>query len=281
MDEDTASRFVASLVKSIQALCNGYIEFSTSIEVIGHIHLNIDRNCKFNYVLSEEVNKSVSEGSTIFSSHSYHSHPPSSLVPVKASSSVESAKGTHRKSQSVPNVHQGDTAAVTSLQKEVTVSHKDTQKINDYTPQTSLSDRLSESGDSSHSGKFSLNLTYESSSAQSGRLPQTSSTGTPNSAHSKLTSHNQDPLDRRRKAQTEVQTRRTVEPSPKRTRANDSGLGTQDSGFEVIEIKEEPSLEEPCVFFADSNSQIPMGQGDLSSGASRLSGWKKDTITNG
>ena len=59
MDEDTATRFVSSLVKSIQALCNEYIDFSTSIEVVGHIHLNIDRNVKFDYVLTEEVSKSL------------------------------------------------------------------------------------------------------------------------------------------------------------------------------------------------------------------------------
>ena len=127
MDEDTASRFVSSLVKSIQALCNGYIDFSSSIEVIGHIHLNIDRNKKLDYVLTEEVSKSMSEGSTMFASHSYHSHPP----PSKSNDSSKKQKNT-------------DSDPIGISIQDVSNSRTNSQDKN--------SNNVQDSGDSSHSG---------------------------------------------------------------------------------------------------------------------------------
>ncbi|KAI8777443.1 hypothetical protein BgiBS90_021646 [Biomphalaria glabrata] len=81
MDSDTATRFVASLAQSIQALCHGYVDFHSSIEVIGHIYLNVDNGSKFNYIVNEEVSKfpHTNRNSSMFRTHSYYSVPPNKL----------------------------------------------------------------------------------------------------------------------------------------------------------------------------------------------------------
>ena len=228
MDEDTASRFVSSLVKSIQALCNGYIDFSTSIEVIGHIHLNIDHNKKLDYVLTEEVSKSVSEGATVFASHSYHSQPPPSV------SAKGSSDSSNRHRQKVTGRDDSDHLGLTSLPHEVPNSSKsDSQSHN--------SNRVSDTG-SFHSG-----------SASSSRDSEIKQRNSP--------CQGQDSIDsRRRSAPT---TQGNPSPAAKRSRPNDFGSRQteQDSSFDVIEIKEEPE-EEPAVYFGDNSSHLGAGQGE-------------------
>lgn len=242
MDSDTASRFVSSLVKSIQALCNGYIDFSTSIEVVGHIHLRIDHNHKFNYVLSEEVSKSVNEGSTIFSSHSYHSLPPPSAPPTKLAPTSTGGPSSRRKSSHpLPRQEETDPMPV-SLPPEVPSRSKEL-----------VSDRLSESGDSSHS--LSMVVFPEIDELTGSGKPHSNTSG----GRTRTISHTQDTLDRRRKSETHAP--RSVDSPAKRSRDEESG-SVQKTEFEVIEIKEEPGLDEPSCAFSESN-QLPSHQGDF------------------
>lgn len=236
MDEDTATRFVSSLVKSIQALCNGYINFTSSIEVIGHIHLNIDRNVKFNYVLTEEVSKSVSEGATLFASHSYHSHPPPSVATKQSS---DTPRPNRRKSHQVPRIDDSDPLNIVTLLPVPDVSSVE--------PDNSFnSTHVGDSSDSSHSGKLSAS---QDSSHLLNVKPE---------KWQPATTCTQDSLDRRRK---NTSSHKMLSPAAKRSRNNDANStpAIQNPDFGVIEIKEEP--EEPSVCLGDSSS-MAVGQGD-------------------
>ncbi|KAL8615721.1 hypothetical protein ACOMHN_007474 [Nucella lapillus] len=223
MDEDKASRFISSLVKSIQALCNGFVDFSTSIEVVGHIHLNIDRNVKLDYVLTEEVSKSVSEGSTVFSSHSYHSQAPPSVAPKGASDSSNSSHKTRK---------DNDPLGLSALAREVPNSSKSDSHSHSL-------NRVSESSNSSHSGNVGFS--------------RTSDIDTLKQENNRTSCQLDDSANRRRKMGQLSQT--TPSPAAKRVRTNDYSLGSKtvikEQGFEVIEIKEEPD-DEPTVFFGSS-----------------------------
>lgn len=227
MDEDTATRFVSSLVKSIQALCNGYIDFSSSIEVVGHIHLNIDRNKKLDYVLTEEVSKSVSEGATVFASHSYHSHPPPS---ASSKTSGDASNQNRRKSQVSRD---NDPLSITSLPPEVP-----------NTSRSHSSSRVEENSDSSGSANYSQDFTPVKSE------------------NNRTSCQVQESLDRRRKGVPLSHTHRTQSPAAKRPRNHDTSSAVQNPGFDVIEIKEEPD-DEPSVYFGDnSSSNMAAGQGN-------------------
>ena len=236
MDEETANRFVSSLVKSIQALCNGYIEFSSSIEVIGHIHLNIDRNVKFNYVLTEEVSKSVSEGATVFASHSYHSQPPPSV----SSKTANDASNRNRRKAHVTQNNDTDPLGITSLPSEVPNTSKSKSDN-----QSQGASRVGESSDSSQSGTLSVSQDADSVKQENNRS----------------SCQVQESLDRRRRSA--PLSHKTPSPAAKRSRNNDTGSAStvQNPGFDVIEIKEEPD-DEPSVFFGDNSSHMAVGQGD-------------------
>ena len=72
---DSSSKFIASLAKFLQSLCNGYVDFDKGVEVIGHIYLNVDSDTgkKIDYVLNEKVCKN--DNSVTFISHSFHAQP--------------------------------------------------------------------------------------------------------------------------------------------------------------------------------------------------------------
>ncbi|XP_076461349.1 uncharacterized protein LOC143293889 isoform X8 [Babylonia areolata] len=228
MDGDKASRFVSSLVKSIQALCNGYIDFSSSIEVIGHIHLNIDRSVKLDYVLTEEVSKSVSEGSTLFASHSYHSQPPSK--------SDSSSRNRQKQSAGVSQGDEGD-STFRSSSSEV---HNTSSKSDSHSHRRS---HYGENSVSSHTGSF----------------VDTSDSVLVKQEHRQNMCQSQESLDRRRRnAPSQPQSHRSSSPAAKRSRQSDCNP-EQDQNFEVIEIKEEPE-DEPAVFFGNSSSHMAAGQ---------------------
>ncbi|KAL8608906.1 hypothetical protein ACOMHN_063035 [Nucella lapillus] len=220
MDGDKASRFVSSLVKSIQALCNGYIDFSTSIEVVGHIHLNIDRSVKLDYVLTEEVSKSISEGATVFASHSYHSHPPPSLSCNK-SASDGSSRNRQKQSSSVSHGDEEDSSSFRSLGSDL---HNTSIKSDNHSHKRS-SESFADSGDS-----VKQENTQKSCVAQK-------------------------PSERlRRNMPFPSHPHRSPPPVAKRSRQSDYNnpdLNPQE--YEVIEIKEEPD-DEPAVFFGNSSA---------------------------
>ena len=75
MDFDSSAKFVASLAKFLQSLCNGYVDFDKGVEVIGHIHINVDSDLgkKVDYVLNERVCKN--DNSITFISNSFPAQP--------------------------------------------------------------------------------------------------------------------------------------------------------------------------------------------------------------
>ena len=86
MDFDSSSKFIASLAKFLQSLCNGYVDFDKGVEVIGHIYLNVDSDTgkKIDYVLNEKVCKN--DNSVTFISHSFHAQPAEKPAPAKKES---------------------------------------------------------------------------------------------------------------------------------------------------------------------------------------------------
>ena len=74
MDFESSSKFISSLAKFLQSLCNGYVEFNNGVEVIGHIYINVDTGKKIDYVLNEKVCK-TDENSVTFISNSFHAQP--------------------------------------------------------------------------------------------------------------------------------------------------------------------------------------------------------------
>ncbi|XP_059147013.1 uncharacterized protein LOC131934879 isoform X2 [Physella acuta] len=75
MNSDSANKFISALVKSLQTLCHGYVEFNDGIEIIGHLYLNIDSGSSFDYVVKEKVCKNA-ENSTVFVSKSFQAQAP-------------------------------------------------------------------------------------------------------------------------------------------------------------------------------------------------------------
>lgn len=74
MDYDSSSKFITSLAKFLQSLCNGYVEFDNGVEVIGHIYLSVDTGKKIDYILNEKVCK-TDQNSVTFISNSFHAQP--------------------------------------------------------------------------------------------------------------------------------------------------------------------------------------------------------------
>ncbi|XP_076469314.1 uncharacterized protein LOC143299761 isoform X6 [Babylonia areolata] len=74
MDSDSSTKFIGSLTKFLQSLCNGYVEFQRGVELVGHIYLSIDTGEKVDYILHERVSKN-DENSVTFVSNSFHALP--------------------------------------------------------------------------------------------------------------------------------------------------------------------------------------------------------------
>jgi len=74
MDFDSSSKFISSLAKFLQSLCNGYVEFDSGVHVIGHLYLSVDTGKTIDYVLNEKVCK-TDENSVTFISNSFHAEP--------------------------------------------------------------------------------------------------------------------------------------------------------------------------------------------------------------
>ncbi|XP_005094853.1 zinc finger Y-chromosomal protein 1 isoform X2 [Aplysia californica] len=74
MDYDSSTKFISSLAKFLQSLCNGYVEFDNGVQVIGHLYLSVDTGKTIDYVLNEKVCK-TDENSVTFISNSFHAQP--------------------------------------------------------------------------------------------------------------------------------------------------------------------------------------------------------------
>ncbi|XP_076460632.1 uncharacterized protein LOC143293558 isoform X1 [Babylonia areolata] len=69
-----ADKFLDALIKSVQSLCHGYLEFQNGIEIVGFINLSVDKGNSVDCVLKEKVCKTA-ENATSFISNSYHAKP--------------------------------------------------------------------------------------------------------------------------------------------------------------------------------------------------------------
>lgn len=75
MNSESANKFMSALVKALQTLCHGYVDFNDGVEIIGHIYLNIDSGSSFDYVVKEKLCKNA-ENSTVFVSKSFQAQAP-------------------------------------------------------------------------------------------------------------------------------------------------------------------------------------------------------------
>lgn len=100
--------FVAKLAKALQMLCHGYLEYNSTIEIIGHINLRID-NQKFDYIVNEQVSRQGGE-STFFQSNSYHSLPPGKCC----QSSDQPHSGRFEEGDNLTNHHRVNDSLVAS-----------------------------------------------------------------------------------------------------------------------------------------------------------------------
>ncbi|KAL8604935.1 hypothetical protein ACOMHN_028563 [Nucella lapillus] len=87
---EAASKFINALIKSVQTLCHGYLEFQSGIEIIGHINLSVDKGGSLDYILKEKVCKNA-ENSTLFISNSFHAEAkPEELAQRRQSEGTQS-----------------------------------------------------------------------------------------------------------------------------------------------------------------------------------------------
>ncbi|GFO13617.1 hypothetical protein PoB_004012200 [Plakobranchus ocellatus] len=112
MNGESANKFISALVKSLQTLCHGYVDFNDGIEIIGHLYLNIDSGSSFDYIVKEKVCKNAESG-TIFVSKSFQAHsPPGQVISrrdkddeiVFEDSSMSPTTGTHRIQSAITNI---------------------------------------------------------------------------------------------------------------------------------------------------------------------------------
>ncbi|XP_050397379.1 polycystic kidney disease protein 1-like 3 isoform X15 [Patella vulgata] len=81
-DEKSANQFISALVKNLQAVCHGHVDFDKNVKVVGHLYLTVDSNSEFNYIVNEKVSKS-DESSTTFISKSFYATDPQQKTPKK------------------------------------------------------------------------------------------------------------------------------------------------------------------------------------------------------
>ncbi|KAK6174551.1 hypothetical protein SNE40_017802 [Patella caerulea] len=80
--ERSANQFISALVKNLQAVCHGHVDFDKNVKVVGHLYLTVDSNSEFNYIVNEKVSKS-DESSTTFISKSFYATDPQQKTPKK------------------------------------------------------------------------------------------------------------------------------------------------------------------------------------------------------
>ena len=110
MDLDSSAKFIGSLTKFLQSLCNGYVEFQNGVELVGHIYLNIDTGEKVDYILHEKVSKN-DENSVSFVSNSFHALPACNLKAAVGSNIDRAEKGVLHTGTSIDSVNELKTAS--------------------------------------------------------------------------------------------------------------------------------------------------------------------------
>ncbi|ESO95019.1 hypothetical protein LOTGIDRAFT_232155, partial [Lottia gigantea] len=82
LEEKSANQFISALVKNLQAVCHGNVDFDKNVKVVGHLFLTVDSATEFNYIVNEKVSKS-DESSTTFISKSFYATDPQQKTPKK------------------------------------------------------------------------------------------------------------------------------------------------------------------------------------------------------
>ena len=118
--EEAASRFINALIKSVQTLCHGYLDFENGVEIIGHINLSVDRGGSLDYILKEKVCKNA-ENSTMFISNSFYAEPKPELS-VGRSSWQADDRGMHQGES--PDLGESDrvSSAISSISSSLSAS---------------------------------------------------------------------------------------------------------------------------------------------------------------
>ena len=93
MDVDTATRFITSLTKSLQAVIHGCLDFERDIELGGYVYLRVDNAQRVDYVLSEKMQKSGVNSMT-FLSNSFHAIPQASPDQTRPSQQKDSGSAS-------------------------------------------------------------------------------------------------------------------------------------------------------------------------------------------
>ena len=73
-----SKEFVTALSKAIQSVCNGYVRFTDSAQIVGQVHLTVDLSEPVLFVIDEKscrVSTSESEETVICLSHTFHTRP--------------------------------------------------------------------------------------------------------------------------------------------------------------------------------------------------------------
>ena len=87
MDYKTSTKFISSLAKIMQSLCNGYVEFIDNVQVTGHLYLSIDASKTIEYYVDETVTKSK-DSDVVFKSNSFHAQLLDKCVQVKENKDI-------------------------------------------------------------------------------------------------------------------------------------------------------------------------------------------------
>ncbi|BFZ01418.1 hypothetical protein BsWGS_04466 [Bradybaena similaris] len=102
MDYDSSSKFISSLAKFLQSLCNGYVEFDSGVHVIGHLYLSVDTGKTIDYILNEKVCK-TDENSVTFISNSFHAQPAEKPKPPGKRTAKDSDKADFKAEDNTEN----------------------------------------------------------------------------------------------------------------------------------------------------------------------------------
>ncbi|KAK7481242.1 hypothetical protein BaRGS_00027502 [Batillaria attramentaria] len=139
IDEEAASKFINALIKSVQTLCHGYLDFDTGIEIIGHINLSVDKIGSLDYILKEKVCRN-DENSTLFISNSFHAHPKSEQ-PVKPKNSQPESQVVQRRQSSDSSESGKLTSAISSISSALSSAKDSSGNASSSRPQQSTAKR--------------------------------------------------------------------------------------------------------------------------------------------
>ena len=76
-----ANQFLSSLSKSLQALCHGCMDFNAGIEIQGYIHVDVDKEKTFDYVLNEKLQRTTNESMSFISNSFFAKKDHQTQVP--------------------------------------------------------------------------------------------------------------------------------------------------------------------------------------------------------